>query len=44
TENLSINHKPIAFGGTNDTDNLEILRRKCHDSYHRINISKKKMR
>ena len=30
TENLSINHKPIALGGTNDADNLEILCRKCH--------------
>jgi 5-methylcytosine-specific restriction endonuclease McrA len=33
--NLSINHiKPLALGGTNNAENLQILCRKCHDGYH----------
>ena len=44
TENLTINHKkPLAQGGTNESDNLEILCRKCHDRYHG-SFPKKKMR
>ena len=44
TENLTINHKiPLSQGGTNESENLEILCRKCHDHYHGI-ISKKKLR
>ncbi len=45
TENLSVNHiKPLALGGTNDEDNLEILCRKCHDGYHGTTQSLKKLR
>lgn len=43
-ENITINHKiPLTQGGTNESENLEILCRKCHDEFHGI-ISKKKLR
>lgn len=44
TQNLTINHKtPLAKGGTNEAENLQILCRACHDKFHGI-ISKKKLR
>ena len=44
TDNLTINHKkPLAQGGTNEAENLQILCRKCHNVVHGI-ISKKKLR
>ena len=43
-DNLTINHKkPLAQGGSNESENLEILCRKCHDKFHGI-ISKKELR
>ena len=44
TDSLTINHKkPLAQGGTNEAENLQILCRKCHNIFHGI-ISKKKLR
>ena len=44
TNILTINHKkPLAQGGTNEAENLQILCRKCHNRFHGI-ISKKKLR
>lgn len=44
SKNLTVNHKtPLANGGTNEAENLEIVCRKCHDRYHGI-IPKKKLR
>lgn len=43
-DNLTINHKkPLAQGGTNAAENLEILCRKCHNRFHGIR-SKKELR
>ncbi len=45
SDNLTLNHKtPIAMGGTNEWQNLQILCRGCHDGYHGTTKSLKKMR
>ena len=44
TDILTINHKkPLAQGGTNEAENLQILCRECHNRFHGT-ISKKKLR
>ena len=44
TNSLTINHKiPLAQGGSNEYENLQILCRTCHDRFHGI-TSKKRLR
>jgi 5-methylcytosine-specific restriction endonuclease McrA len=44
-EELQIHHKvPLAMGGTNEADNLEILCKQCHLKRHGMDKSKKQLR